>query len=133
LEEKWLVAPDTKNNNPLYLPLPDNLHQMLTIRRAMYTGDYVFPGRRVPHIVSPTKSILVVAAATGIEWSCHDLRRTFVTVAESLGLSLYVIKALVNHKLPANDVTGGYIIMTVDRLRIPMQQIADKIKELIGI
>ena len=30
-----------------------------------------------------------------------------------------------------NDVTGGYVVMTVDRLREPMQRIANKIMELV--
>jgi integrase len=127
MAERWFVAPDTKNKEPLCLPLPDNLHRILELRREMFPGEYVFPGRRVAHLVSPSKSIAAVTAVTGIEWSCHDLRRTFVTVAESLDLSPYAIKALVNHKLPANDVTGGYIIMNGDRLREPMQRSADKI------
>jgi len=54
----------------------------------------------------------------------HDLRRTFITVAESLDISAYAVKRLVNHKM-SNDVTAGYIVNDVERLRKPMQSITD--------
>ena len=54
----------------------------------------------------------------------HDLRRTFITVAESLNIGPYSIKRLVNHKM-SGDVTAGYIVSDVERLRVPMQQITD--------
>ena len=34
---------------------------------------------------------------------------------------------LVNHKFNASDVTGGYIVRDVERLREPMQRITDYI------
>ena len=83
------------------------------------------------HIVEPKRAIDSVTEATGIIFSCHDLRRTFSTIAESLDLSSYTIKALLNHKQQTGDVTGGYIIMNVDRLREPMQKITDAIQERI--
>ena len=44
-----------------------------------------------------------------------------------------VLKALVNHSTIGGDVTGGYVIMTVERLREPVQRIADRIKTLCGL
>jgi hypothetical protein len=35
------------------------------------------------------------------------------------------IKALVNHKMSSSDITAGYIQISVDRLRQPMQRITD--------
>ena len=60
------------------------------------------------------------------------LRRTFITVAEALDISPYAIKALVNHAL-GTSVTEGYIQMSVERLRAPVQQVSDRIKALCGI
>jgi integrase len=65
---------------------------------------------------------------SGIKFTFHDLRRTFITVAESLDISAYAIKRLVNHK-NGSDVTEGYIIANHDRLRAPMQRITDFFKE----
>lgn len=46
----------------------------------------------------------------------HDLRRTFITIAESLDISAYALKRLLNHKMN-NDVTAGHIIIDAERLR----------------
>jgi integrase len=43
-------------------------------------------------------------------FSEHDLRQTFETVAESLNISYYTLKRLLNHKT-SNDPTAGYILM----------------------
>ena len=59
----------------------------------------------------------------------HDLRRTFITVAESSDISPIALKALVNHSL-GKDVTSGYVVMTVDRLREPAQKVCDRMAEL---
>ena len=95
-------------------------------------SPFVFPGEgKTGHIVEPKKAIDTVTASTGITFTLHDLRRTFATVAESLDLSGYTIKALLNHRQQLGDVTGGYIILGVDRLREPMQRITDAILERI--
>jgi integrase len=67
-----------------------------------------------------------VIKASGIDFTLHDLRRTFSTIAESLDIPAYAIKRLLNHKMPS-DVTAGYIVMDVERLREPMQKITDYI------
>jgi hypothetical protein len=41
-----------------------------------------------------------------------------------------VIKRLVNHSAGSGDVTGGYIVSDLERLRKPIQQIEDKILSL---
>ena len=69
-----------------------------------------------------------VTEASGINFTVHDLRRTFITIAESLDISAYAVKRLVNHKMN-NDVTAGYIIADVERLRKPMQLITDNLLE----
>ena len=67
--------------------------------------------------------------ASGVPFMLHDLRRSFITVAESLDLSHYAIKRLVNHKI-SGDVTAGYVVPDVNRLREPMQRITDRIREI---
>jgi hypothetical protein len=53
-------------------------------------------------------------------------------LAESVDISLLAMKALANHSL-GNDVTSGYVQMTVERLREPVQRIEAKMKALCGI
>src|SRR5262249_218644 len=84
------------------------------------------------HISEPKFPLMQVALATGIKISAHDLRRTFITVAEGCDVSPMALKALVNHSL-GSGVTEGYIKMTVELLREPAQRITDKMKILCGI
>lgn len=73
-----------------------------------------------------------VIDVSGVQFILHDLRRTFITVAESLDISAYALKKLLNHKMN-NDVTAGYIVTDVERLRKPMQQITDFLLEKMGM
>ncbi|HAU0884427.1 TPA: integrase, partial [Legionella pneumophila] len=69
---------------------------------------------------------------SGVSFTVHDLRRTFATTAESLDLPAYALKRLLNHKMN-NDVTAGYIMRDVERLRKPMQRITDfLIRQMLG-
>jgi integrase len=98
---------------------------MLISRRDTTESEFVFPGTGTRgHLISPKKSKAKIVDATGIAFSFHDLRRTFSTVAESLDIPAYALKRLLNHSDGA-DVTAGYIVVNVERLRGPMETIAD--------
>ena len=58
-------------------------------------------------------------------------RRTFATYAESLDISVYALKGLLNHSRE-QDVTAGYIQLEIERLRMPMKKITDYILRLAG-
>ncbi|MBF0310171.1 MAG: integrase family protein [Magnetococcales bacterium] len=125
LAGRSLTIPDTKNHDPLHLPLGDYLMALLT-RRKSETGEspFVFPGGGVGgHLVEPRAQMAKVTEQTGVSFSVHDMRRTFITMAESLDISSYAIKGLVNHRIKNADVTGGYIVFDVERLREPMTKI----------
>jgi len=128
-----IPAAVAKADRKLDLPLTDVVHDILVARRALGDGKFVFPGNsKSGHIEEPKFALAQVAAACGVTVSVHDLRRTFLTVAESAEISPLALKALVNHSL-GSDVTSGYIMMKVDRLREPAQKVADKMKALCGI
>ncbi|MCB1737473.1 MAG: integrase arm-type DNA-binding domain-containing protein [Gammaproteobacteria bacterium] len=127
LTEQTLTITETKNREPLILPLPDILVGVLTERAAHASGEYVFPGRGgVSHLKEPRTQMNRVTEQSGVTFTLHDLRRTFITIAESLELSQYAIKQLVNHKMH-NDVTAGYVVMNPERLRPAMGRIANEI------
>ena len=84
------------------------------------------------HIAEPKFPLNQVALATGIKVSAHDLRRTYITEAESCDISPLALKALVNHSL-GGGVTEQYIQMTPERLREPAQRVCDKLKMLCGV
>ena len=127
--DRTLTVHDTKNGEPLRLPLSDFLYDLLERRLTETGGAFVFPGGgKQGHLIEPKRQVQRVIKASGVPFMLHDLRRTFITVAESLDLSHYAIKRLVNHKL-ANDVTAGYVVANVGRLRDPMQRITDRLLE----
>jgi integrase len=128
-----LPATSTKAGRKLDLPMSDFVRDLLVARRALGDARFVFPGPgKVGHIVDPQFPLSLVAKATGIRVSAHDLRRTFITVAESTDISPLALKALVNHSL-RRDVTSGYVQITVERLREPAQRVCDKLKVLCGV
>lgn len=125
LKAKTLTIKDTKNGLTHILPLSNFINDLLTKRKQEAKGDYVFFGTgKNGYIIEPRKQMAKVIKATGITFTVHDLRRTFITIAESLDIPAYALKKLLNHK-STNDVTAGYIVIDVERLRKPMQQIAD--------
>ena len=133
LEQRTLTVRNTKNHEPLVLPLSDFLAGLLARRRAAVESEYVFPGEgRTGHLAEPRKQMQRVMIASGIPFTLHDLRRTFITVAEGLDISAYALKRLVNHKM-SGDVTAGYIIADVERLRAPMQRITDYLLKAAGV
>jgi len=126
LEGKAFRITHTKNKQVLELPLSDYLLAMLKERnKHRGANEYVFDGTgKEGHLVEPKKVIKAIIEESGVQFMLHDLRRTFITTAERLDISAYALKRLVNHK-SSGDVTSGYIIMDVERLREPMQRIAD--------
>ena len=132
LKAKTLTITDTKNGEPHTLPLSDYLYDLLTAR-IKNNSQYVFPGTgEGGYIIEPRKQMTKVIEATSIQFTVHDLRRTFITVAESLDIAAYALKRLLNHKMNG-DVTAGYIIQYVERLRKPMQLITDYLLQQIRI
>lgn len=128
-----IPAEVAKAGRKLDLPLTDVVHDMLVARRALGDSKFVFPANSESgHVEEPKFALTQVAAACGVRVSVHDLRRTFLTVAESCDISPLALKSLVNHSV-GGDVTAGYVQMTPDRLREPAQRVCEKLKELCGI
>lgn len=130
--DRSLTIPKTKNGEPLILPLSTFLQELLEQRAEGAVSEYVFPGKgQYGYLVEPRKQVNKVIKQSGVKFTFHDLRRTFITVAESLETSVYAIKRLVNHKM-SQDVTAGYVIHDIERLRIPMQKITDALIDAAG-
>jgi len=128
-----LPAIRTKSGRKLDLPMSDVVRDMLVARRALGNAGFVFPGRGASgHLSDTVLPLNTIAKATGITISAHDLRRTFATVAAGSDISVYALKAMMNHAL-GNDVTAGYVQMSAENLRLPVQRVADRLKALCGI
>lgn len=132
-KDKTFTVIETKNHTDHTLPLTDYLFDLLAVRKSKAVNQYVFPNEFGTGMLNdPKKQIKRVIDESGVSFTSHDLRRTFITIAESLDIPAYALKKLLNHKMQ-NDVTAGYIIMDVGRLRAPMQKITDYITAQFGI
>jgi integrase len=124
LKSKTITLQDTKNREVHTLPMSDFIYDLLVRRNLQRTSEFVFPAdSKTGYINDPKKAVLKVVELSGAPFTLHDLRRTFATIAEGLDLPAYALKRLLNHKMN-NDVTAGYIMRDVERLRKPMQCIA---------
>ncbi|WP_353473436.1 integrase arm-type DNA-binding domain-containing protein [Salipiger sp. H15] len=126
-----LHLPTTKNGDPLNLPLSAFLADLLAQRReANHASPWVLPGPdKSGHLVETKKFLLRVSTGSSVNFTLHDLRRTFITIAESLDVPYYALKRLLNHRTNG-DVTGAYIVVNAERLREPVELVAKRILEL---
>lgn len=133
LTGKTILIPDPKNKDPHMLPLTDFLYRMLKERWQQPRNDYVFEGttEKYPYLHDVRHQVELVTESSNVKFMLHDLRRTFLTIADNQDISAYAIKKLANHRM-ANDVTAGYIVSDVERLREPMNRISNFIIEKVG-
>ena len=107
----------------------------LIAARMTQTDDSEFPfpsWAKTGRITEALKAVAKVSEISGAPFALHDLRRTFATIAESLDISTYGVKRLLNHSVNQNDLTSGYIVTDVERLRKPMQQTEDFVLAAVG-
>lgn len=132
LTGRTLTIRDPKNHNDHTLPLSDYLLDLFTRRKSCALSEFVFTdegGRRVSNLRYAQDRI---EKASGVKFTPHDLRRTFATIAESIDIPAYALKRLLNHADGA-DVTAGYLVVTPERLRDPMQRITDYVLKSAGL
>lgn len=92
-------------------------------------GDYVFPAAsKSGHIEEPRWGLEWIADKTDISVTVHDLRRTFITVAESCPISPMQLKQLVGHT--ASDVTQTYVMRDPAALRNAAALVGTKLQAL---
>ena len=131
LKAKTLTIIDTKNRNPLILPLGQFILKLLKDRKQDATDSpFVFPGTgKTGHLVESKYHTAQVTKESGVKFCLHDLRRVFINTAESLDISSYAVKQLVNHSTNG-DVTSGYMVADPERLRKPMEKIETQLLRL---
>lgn len=130
-----IPGPNAKNRKPLLVPLSDYLLDLFKRRFAKRgSAGYVFPGKdNKGHIIEIRCQMKKITEISGISFILHDFRRTYITMAESLGISSYTYKQLANHKLPSNDVTARYINLNLEQKRVAQQKITDYILKAAGV
>tara|TARA_R110002095_G_scaffold122573_1_gene106481 strand:+ start:428 stop:1708 length:1281 start_codon:yes stop_codon:yes gene_type:complete len=135
LQAKSITLYDTKNGTNHTLPIPSalipfiqSLHCLTGRSRWVFLWKKPVSKVGVPDrpMSLPKKQIKDVIEASGVEFSPHDCRRTFASIAEGVSLPLITTKRLMNH-VTTNDVTGGYIILEEETLREAINKIASYI------
>ena len=135
---RTLTVRDTKNHSDHTLPLPAYLLDLLAKRKAVRAArpmacqaEDVFAdesGRRISNL---RYAQVGVTRNSGVDFTVHDLRRSFATIAESLDIPAYALKCLLNHT-QKSDVTSGYLVVTTERLREPMEKLCSYILKAAG-
>lgn len=134
-----ITVTDTKNGEDLMLPMGETLWYILKERKKRSNSKYIFPGRgEDSHLTDRRAAREKVIENSGIQFTYHDLRRTFSSIANSLAIGSYTIKRLINHTVEdnSNDVTDGYVQVSFEDLQKAMNMIenvilSDKVKKLI--
>lgn len=116
---------DTKNHSNFTAYIPMQLKPYLRNLQELTGGNsFVFPGDNAEGTMAiPRWPLDQVTLKTGIEFSSHDLRRTFATIAEASLLPETIIKRLLNHTTD-NCVTGGYIRTEANTMKQAIDRIA---------
>lgn len=123
LEDASIRLTDTKNRQDITLPLSNVAAEILRDREG---GEYVFTGKGGGHVKDCRGALAKVAEATGIEITPHDLRRSFRAVAGKVGVELWQVKALMNHRQRQDVTLASYTDLTdVRYLREQANRIAD--------
>jgi integrase len=133
MKGKTFTIPETKTEKALTLPMSSYLSSIFKELQAARLNEYVFPelvkGTKTGHMSEPKRQVRKVKDKTGIEFCLHDQRRTFKTIAQDT-VTISENHFLTNHS--TGNAGDGYIIMTVEKVREPMQKITDKILALAG-
>ena len=96
----------TKNGKPHLIPVTDQIQEILNAvngtNSVKRSSEYLFGKKCLRATFERLSNI------TNKQFTAHDLRRTFATVASDIGIDFYIIKRLLNHH--ASDVTTKHYI-----------------------
>lgn len=121
---------ETKNDEPLRVPLTTQAAALLATIQATSRSEWVLPSPTSAsgHYEEPKKSWKALLERAGIEnLRLHDLRRTLGSYQAIAGSSLHIIGQSLGHKSSA--ATQVYARLSVDPVRDSIQRATDRIME----
>ena len=125
-----IIIPDTKNGLNHTVPMTPLTWSMLKYRKEHSEGSvYVFrikgsSNTKSGCVTSFQKTLANICKRAGITAvSAHDLRRTFSTVLNLLGVGFLDHKKLMNHK--SKDITSHYAQPDIKNLRGHLERVVD--------
>lgn len=112
-----------KNGKQHVVPFTNFVWRLIWARNNSKVSPWVFPnvGYTGP-VSSATKACYYVHVYSGVQFTPHDLRRSFCTIADDLEIPKEVSARLVNHKL---DIHDNYVVPSTERLRRVSQRITN--------
>lgn len=135
--QEWLYIPMCKSSEKILKRRVDDAKAQGTsylfyafVEQAARNGKYVpkVTGGHIEDVRGTIKTIFqdteladINPRTPGHMVTPHDLRRTFLTYADELDISNVVQKRLVGHAIPT-DVTDGYKVLTMKRLRTAVEK-----------
>jgi integrase len=123
---EWRI-PDTKNGEPMRIPLIDQALGILNNRRHIEAeSGWVFPSKtsKSGHLKEPKSAWERVLSRAGLKnLRIHDLRRTCASYQAIAGTSLTIIGKSLGHKSPQS--TAIYARLSNDPVRKSMQSAFD--------
>ena len=148
-QSRTLTVLDTKNGSEHTLPLTPFLESLFAARWKKRNGEHIFHGsgktgytadyrHQIDKVVEKCRELLNdsdeenYGSAKEFDFSPHDLRRTFTTVAARL-LPDYVVKRLTNHIDRADITQSHYVHVAIENLRNPMNVVNDFILSKAGV
>lgn len=120
-----LTAIDSNNANAMVLPMGPILKHIIHARFER-SGDkpYVFQARQGEgHVTNRSKARYKISKLSGIAFTYHDLRRTFLNIAHSININAYTIKKLTCHLRDHTDMSNANQQVSFEDLKLAMTQI----------
>ena len=114
----WTIpSTESKNKQPLVLPLDKRAVSVVKRRIKQADGEWLFPGQRegkpMTDFTKPYKGFLDAAKIKGVRF--HDLRRSLASFMSDAGANEFVIALALGHK--QQSVTGRYARPELESVR----------------
>lgn len=127
--QEWLI-PETKNGEPLRVPLVSKVIEILQNRLQKYGGnEWVFEGTgKTGHLIEPKSGWKRILDRAGIkDLRLHDLRRTVGSWQAATGASSYIIGGTLGHK--DQKSTAVYARLNIDPIRASLEKATEAMLE----
>lgn len=127
LNNGFMYLPDTKNSEPMQVPITSQLRELFEKIKPHAKSDLVLPSNKSKsgHLEDPKRPWQDLLARAGIEnLRLHDLRRTMGSYQAITGASTNIIGKSLGHK--STSATLVYARLSADPVRESMQKATDR-------
>ena len=133
LKNGLIYIPDTKNGDPMQIPMTTQTKELLEIIKADAESDWVIPSNKSAsgHLEDPKRPWQDLLRRANIKnLRLHDLRRTQGSYQAITGASTNIIGKSLGHK--SQSATMVYARLSADPVREAMQKSTDKMMEFVN-